>query len=63
MTNRVGHHFPAIRSLFAYHIIVNIYSHLIGSMLFVVLPIYIFRTEIPYDPESQFENRQAGNAT
>lgn len=26
---------------------VNIYSHLIGSVLFVVLPIYIFRTEIP----------------
>ncbi|KAH8780606.1 hemolysin-III channel protein-like protein Izh2 [Hyaloscypha sp. PMI_1271] len=26
---------------------VNIYSHLIGSMLFVVLPIYIFRAEIP----------------
>ncbi|KAF4616242.1 hypothetical protein G7Y89_g15164 [Cudoniella acicularis] len=26
---------------------VNIYSHLIGSFLFVILPIYVFRTEIP----------------
>lgn len=26
---------------------VNIYSHLIGSILFAVLPIYVFRTEIP----------------
>ncbi|KAE9367450.1 hemolysin-III channel protein-like protein Izh2 [Stipitochalara longipes BDJ] len=26
---------------------VNIYSHLIGSLLFAALPIYIFRTEIP----------------